>query len=283
MKRLLPTAAIALLPVCLLPSQARAWGTEGHQIVAILAQKHLSPEAAAVVKDLLGPAQLVDVALWADAIKATARVETRPWHYVSIPDPSPAFDDARDCPRRACVVDKIVDFTAVLKDRRAAREQRIEALKFLIHYVADLHQPLHCEDHGDHQSHAISVSYPKLGHTDFHVVWDTGVVQTDMGARDVATYAAQLDVQAIPHRAAWSTGTPAEWATEAHRIAQELYAELGHPASGAALALTADYGVTHSAILEQQLERAGVRLAAILNDALGGSASSGVPAGAPRQ
>ncbi len=267
MSRVLAIAGL----MALLPGRALAWGTEGHQIVATLAQAHLTPAAAAAVHELLGAETMADVALWADAIKASARPETRPWHYVLIPDKSPAFDDQRDCAGRNCVVDKIVDFEAVLKDPRTKREQGVEALKFLIHYVADLHQPIHCEDRGDNLSHGLAVTYPKLGRTDFHVVWDTGVVQTDMaarGARDVATYAAILDAQSTASRAAWSVGTPADWATESHHVAQKIYAELGRPAPGTTLNLTAAYGIEHSAVLEGQLERAGVRLAAILNEVL---------------
>jgi nuclease S1 len=274
--RLLKIVAVVSLGLDLRSSHALAWGTEGHQVIAILAQKHLTPSAATAVKELLGAQQLADVALWADAIKASARPETRPWHYVLIPDASATFDDKRDCPSRACVVDKIVDFAAVLKNAGASREQRTEALKFLVHFVADLHQPLHCEDHGDNLSHGMAADYPspgnKLGHTDFHVVWDTSVVLTDMGGRNVATYAAQLDAQVASRLdawRAWSAGTPADWANDSHRIAQKIYAELGNPAPGTTLKLGSGYGMAHAAIVEEQLERAGVRLGAILNRDLG--------------
>jgi nuclease S1 len=267
-RRLLQVAAVVGFGLGFLPSRALGWEAEGHRVVAILAQAQLTPRAAAAVKNLLAARSMADVALWADDIKASARPETRPWHYVLIPDASPTFDDQRDCPNRACVVDKIVDFEAVLKNSHAPRDQRAEALKFLIHYLADLHQPIHCEDHHDTLSHAIAAEYPKLGHTDFHRVWDTGVVETDMGMRDVATYAAQLEAQTGAHRAGWGIGTPADWANESHHIAQKIYAELGNPPAGATLELTSEYGSAHAAIVEGQLERAGVRLAAILNRAL---------------
>jgi hypothetical protein len=275
--------SIAALAWAVVPARALAWGSEGHLIIAALAQKHLTPQAAASVRDLLGGRQLADVALWADDIKASARPETRPWHYVLIPDGSPAFDDLRDCPGRNCVVDAITDHRAVLKDYRAPRDQRVEALEFLVHYVADLHQPLHCEDRGDDLSHEVATTYPVrapgdapgvtslLGHADFHVVWDTGVVQTAMGQRDVATYAAQLDAQTTePNRAAWSAGTPEDWANESHHIAQRIYAELAQLGNQphSKLKIGADYGTARAAVLEQQLERAGVRLAAVLDDSL---------------
>ena len=246
----------------------------------MLAEKHLTPPAAAAVRDLLGPEHLADVALWADDIKLEQRPETRPWHYVGIPDASPAFDDKRDCPGRACVVDKISDFAAVLRDRRATRTQRTEALKFLVHFVADLHQPLHCDNKRDHGGHDIAVRYPGLEGADFHVVWDTGVVQTDMGSRDLGDYVSNLDPQAIANWAAWRGGTPEDWANDAHRIAQRIYAELGD--GPRPLNLTDEYGRKYASIVEGQLERAGVRLATTLNAALETSAGpSAEPSAGP--
>jgi hypothetical protein len=257
-----------LLSGLLLPARSLAWELEGHQAVAYLAQRHLTPAAAATVKDLLGGRDLADVAVWADDIKRTQRPETRPWHYVLIPDSSAAFDDRRDCRNRACVVDTIEDFAALLRKPSAPRRDRIEALEFLVHFVADLHQPLHCENHGDNLSHDIPAKYPRLGLRDFHAVWDTGVVETDMGTDDPRAYARRLDVLATAHENDWNGGTPTSWANESHRIAQQIYRELQNPVPGKLLELDVAYGAAHSALVEQQLARAGLRLAAVLNAAL---------------
>ena len=141
-------AIAAVLGIFLLPSITHAWGGDGHQIVCLIAEAHLTPAAKTAIHDLLGKDVNIsdaEIASWADQTRRD-RPETGPWHYVDIPTEAPGFDEVRDGQHGNNVVDKIGDFKAVLKDPKATSQARAEALKFLVHFVGDLHQPLHCAE-----------------------------------------------------------------------------------------------------------------------------------------
>src|SRR5689334_14950394 len=130
---------------------ALAWGQEGHRVVALIAERHLTPAARAEAAQLLaieGASGMAAVASWADDFRSTHR-QTAPWHFVNIPLAAAGYDHARDCPDEQSVVAKPNEFAAVLADRSARDRKRALALKFLIHLVADLHQPLHASDRHD--------------------------------------------------------------------------------------------------------------------------------------
>jgi S1/P1 Nuclease len=122
-----------------------AWGYTGHRIIAEIAEQFLEPQVVRQIRDLLAienVTTLTDVATWADQIRLQ-RPETGPWHYVNIPlhpapDQSSGYDAARDCPYGACVVGKIEQFERVLADRQAPARQRLEALKYLVHFIGDV-------------------------------------------------------------------------------------------------------------------------------------------------
>src|SRR5687768_12079862 len=134
----------ATLLVLLLPTICQAWGGEGHQLLALIAEDQLTPAAKAAVKELLDGANISDaeVVNWADEIRRERR-ETAPWHYVNIPHDAEAFDRGRDGRDGDNVIDAIERQAKVLADKTQPREKRMEALKFVIHFVGDIHQPLH--------------------------------------------------------------------------------------------------------------------------------------------
>jgi hypothetical protein len=265
---LLVSVAAALSLVLAPTERASAWGSEGHRIVAEIAEQYLEPATARQVRELLAienAATLAQVSTWADDIRPQRR-ETVPWHFVDIPIHPPAgtpaaYDAARDCPRGDCVVAAIDRFTAVLRDSSAAPRQRLEALKFVVHFVADVHQPLHCADDGDKGGNAIHVTF--MGRrTNLHAVWDSGIVAPAV-AGDERAYALQL-VRAITpaELAAWRAGAAAEWANESFGVARRLiYSEWPH-APGP---LPANYETAALPVVNERLERAGVRLAAVIN------------------
>src|ERR1700731_4481412 len=156
--------ALLLLLVLGLPARALAWGSEGHRIVAEIAEQYLEPATARQVRELLAienATTLAQVSTWADEIRPQRR-ETARWHFVDIPiHPPPgtpaAYDPGRDCPGNDCVVAAIERFAAVLRDKTAAPRERLEALKLVVHFVGDAHQPLHCADNNDRGGNAIHV------------------------------------------------------------------------------------------------------------------------------
>lgn len=258
---------IAALAVSMaLPTKAFAWGSDGHRIVAEIAERYLEPATARQVRELLAienVSSLADVANWADQIRSQRR-ETAPWHFVDIPISAPAYKASRDCPRHECVVAKIEDFEAVLQDNGAPVQERLEALKFLVHFVGDVHQPLHAADNADHGGNDIHVEY--LGRqTNLHAVWDAGILFPVVQGDDRA-YALRLARTITTEDLAdWRKGTVVDWANESHGIAvRMIYGDLPHQAGP----LPASYEAGALPVVDRQLKRAGVRLAEELNTAL---------------
>jgi S1/P1 Nuclease len=193
-------AAIALfasLAFIASSSKVLAWGYDCHRIIAEIAEQFLEPQTAHQVRTLLtidNVTTLADVSTWADEIRIQ-HPETAPWHYVNIPiHPSPGeaegYVAARDCPRDDCIVAKIAQFDLVLADRQASERQRLEALKYLVHFVGDIHQPLHVSDNNDRGGNDVIVifrGYP----TNVHAVWDTGIIELALGP-DERSYALKL-------------------------------------------------------------------------------------------
>jgi len=252
------------------PTSCLAWGVEGHEIIAHVAARELTSSARAQVQGLLGgdvETALVEVSSWADEIRQS-HPNTAPWHYVDIPLGSGGDNAGRDCQNGDCVVAQIDRERTVLADRRVARPLRAEALRFLIHFVGDLHQPLHAADNGDRGGNEVRIS---LGGrlTNLHAAWDTALVEA-LG-RDPITVSGRLMARITPaDRKNWQTGNATNWANETFRVAStEIYAKLrGSGGTTAPVILPGNYAASESTAVSTQLERAGVRLAAVLNAAL---------------
>jgi hypothetical protein len=251
------------LVAILTPSPALAWGAEGHEIAAAIALRELTPAARNEVGRLLGaPVMMVHDASWADEIR-DSRPETGAWHYVDIPLWAGSYDAQRDCGDGACVVAQIGDDLRVLSDRRAPDGARAEALRFLIHFVADVHQPLHAEDNDDKGGNQVHL---RLGRerASLHKLWDVDVVEPLGPDPDAIAESIERDLSP-GQRKDWQSGTSARWANEAHAIAREhIYPPLGGARD---LRLPRDYVFREAPLARILLAKAGVRLAWLLNQA----------------
>jgi len=240
------------------------WGIEGHRLVVRIANGMLTPAARAEIAHTLAPGESLEaLASWADDIRAS-RKETEPWHYIDIPIHTSGLDMKRDCPATGCVVSKIGEFRNEWRDPRVPPAQRREALLFLIHFVGDLHQPLHCADNHDKGGNEIRVE-PFGQATNLHAVWDYGLLNR-MPPED-QLLAAILPMLTQQHVEQWSRGTVEDWAGESFRAAQNVvYGALPRAAPGEALRLGDAYQRTAEPVVRNQIAKAGVRLAAILNE-----------------
>jgi hypothetical protein len=269
MRRLIALVVIAAAVV--MPSVAWAWGNEGHEVVALIAASELSPAAKAQVEQLLGgdaASAMADVSTWADKIRRD-RPETGPWHYVNIQITSAGYDAARDCPNDACVVAQVQRDAAIVGDRTLAQPVRAEALRFLIHFVGDLHQPFHAGDNHDRGGNEVRVVL-NGENKNLHAVWDTAVVEA-LGD-DPGTVAPALEGQiTVEEKRQWSQGSVVDWANQSFQIAKtKIYATLpGSGGTDAPVILLPDYPHREADVTRTQLERAGVRLATLLNKELG--------------
>jgi hypothetical protein len=261
------------------PSQA--WDKTGHQTIATIAASHLSPAAQAAVADLLdakdAASGMTDIADWADRVRRS-RDGTSHWHYVDIPVTSDGYDPARDCPDDDCIVAQIGKEIAVVKDKSLLKPVRAEALKFLIHFVGDIHQPMHCADNQDKGGNRITLMAAGKK-SNLHAVWDNAVIRA-IGS-EPADIAATLSAKIPPDVAAqWSTGTPELWANESFLIAKtKIYPQF--PGTGTTLApivLPESYPASVGTITATQLAKGGLRLAAVLNAAFAEPAPITTPA-----
>jgi hypothetical protein len=252
---------LAILLFLILPGPVLAWAPEGHQVAAAIALRELTPAARARVGALLGgEAMMVLESSWADEIR-DQRPETVAWHYVNIEIGLAGYVAARDCGDGNCVVAQIIRDRRILSDPRAPQAAKAEALRFLIHFVADLHQPLHAADRHDKGGNEELLRWHGK-RTSLHQIWDQDVVAA-LG-RDSERVAADIDARLTPQqKAQLSGGTVEDWANESFALAgREIYAKL--PRSGR-ISLPEDYALVESGVTRLQLARAGIRLAAILN------------------
>jgi hypothetical protein len=274
---------IALLMAFLPTASVLAWGPRGHQIVGALAQRDLSPAAAAQVAALLGAESLASVANLPDDWRPD-HPETAPWHFADIPTTETSFVPSRDCtdqtctgncPTDACVVAKILHFEQVLADTTNSVAVRREALTYLTHFVGDIHQPLHTAarfnpDGTDDSGGAITVTFfGQVIHYGtkkwkLHAVWDSGMINHT--GLDVDAYVDYLADQQLGHRtvAELQVGTPEEWANESHALAiSYAYVIPSNKRLGAA------YQNRNEPVVDEQLLRAGLRLRRLIEQALG--------------
>jgi S1/P1 Nuclease len=167
------------------------------------------------------------------------------------------------------VVDKIQEFAAELADPATDLEEQVVALKFLLHFVGDLHQPLHSSDDNDCGGNDKKVSAAGFRAGNLHHYWDTEFV--DQLETDPKSIASDL-IGHISHTqaTAWQTGSPSDWAMESFKVAKtDAYGLLPDPSAGKTYRLTDEYITTATGDVAQQLSKAGVRLAFVLNKALG--------------
>ncbi len=262
----------AVFLVLFIPTPLAAWGPEGHEIVAKLAAMRLNQKAKSGIRLLIGDASLASISNWADQIRHD-RDETYNWHFVDIPTEASGFSDQRDCflptnrhkdaaaDHHNCVVDRIEIFEHVLADIDAPREQRVEALKFVVHFVGDVHQPFHAigEAAGGNGIAVVEFGSPECGQhpCNLHGAWDSGLIEhTGMSTEQ---YVAHLE-KVISDDHLTPGGTPEDWANESHEYARSAWLPDGGQVDEA-------YYKREIKVVDERLARAGVRLATLLNQA----------------
>lgn len=242
---------------------ALAWGPEGHDLVARIAEAQLTPTAHARVAEILGPnVTMASVSSWADQIRRQ-RDNTGPWHYVDIPIQKSSYSRRRDCKKDDCVVAQIEREKALLRNSGTPVVERREALMFLIHFVGDMHQPLHSSDNKDKGGNDVRVVFLDR-RANLHSTWDS-VLLGRMGKEDDLFPVLLKEAEANTKK--WGKGSPEKWANESHKAAQQVvYGNLPKVAQGEAEPLNADYEKAADPVIREQIEKAGDRLAHTLND-----------------
>jgi hypothetical protein len=298
------------------PNTAHAWGCEGHQVIALLAESHLTPRALAKVKQILSDSPIdptlsryckeggidlmSDSATWADDFR-TQHPETGPWHYIDIPLGTTRRDIAKFCePQEGCVTRAIADQLVILRSPETDPRKRADALRFVIHFVGDLHQPLHATTNNDQGGNCVPVAYfdilPQLRNPqaesyapNLHGIWDTNILARATNGKNVEQVAADLDRSFHKKIARWQKGATNidAWAWESYQLAvKDVYgklpvripAEAPQPITSCAddnhistrmlnlnERIAQPYQDTAEAIVWGQIAKAGARLALLLN------------------
>lgn len=247
---------------------AAAWGPTGHRLVAALAADELSPTARQQVAELLAGESdptLRGIAVWADDLRANdpdLGKRSARWHYVNIAEQDCVYDASVACPGGDCVVEAIRDQTAILADPARTRAERAQALKFVVHFIGDVHQPMHAGYAHDKGGNTFQVNLDGKG-SNLHSLWDSGLLNSS--GLDEAGYlqrlrsmplVVSLDATPLPPDSA-------TWAEASCRIALRPGA---YPANAR---ISTAYVQAWRPVAEEQLRRGGLQLASVLNAALG--------------
>lgn len=309
---------LAALPIAsLFAPPAFGWGCEGHQIVALIARAHLTPAASAAVDELLKASPIdpalnrfckdrpndimADVASWADDVRTPNK--NGEWHYINIPRSvtertsiekwCPPIGAKPDGTRTGCVVNALQYFTSILRDKTLPVADRAEALRYVIHFTGDIHQPLHDIDNYDEGGNCTSMRMEGDDRiTNLHSIWDTRMIQREMAQAQLnqQAFAAKLNSEFASKYAELAkkpANDPESWAWESDAIGRNVvYGDLapGLPvvASDPGIAcpvqrdkvaemhIVIDDSYIRKALpyVNEQLADAGFRLALLLNSVL---------------
>ena len=251
---------LVLLPLSLallFISPAYAWGPSGHRITGAIADQNLSGVARAHVRILLGTEDLAQNATWPDDMRSDPaefwQTTASPWHYVTVR----GRDDYRvsDAPPEGDAITALTKFTTTLRDPSASLDDKRLALRFIVHIIGDLHQPLHAGGGDDRGGNDFKVTWFGKS-TNLHSVWDSGLIE--QRSLSYSEYADWLSRSIEPAQViAWSDPNPAVWVRESIALRKAMY-----PADPV---LSWYYAFKHRVELDDRLKRAGIRIAAYLN------------------
>lgn len=270
---LIPIQTLILLFFLAAVRPACAFGVLGHQVIAAIAEDMLTPKAKAEVKALLGasaaaggPATLAAISTWADEIRML-RPETRPWHYVTIQIGEAGYDSTRADSSNA--IKAVKRQLEVLANPNADRYAREEALKWVVHLVGDLHQPLHAGEDRDKGGNLVKVKVNRRTYN-LHEVWDHVILERLRLPLDSLLPVVELPMEMdTGFVARYARGTVESWADDTHAKARACYLVHGKPLrKGIKAQLDKDYLDAAEASLLFQMRKGSVRLAFALNRAL---------------
>jgi nuclease S1 len=248
-------ALLVLVLLLTVPASVLAWGANGHRIVGKIAANHLTDEAALAVACLIGPEGLDQASTWADEIRSDPNwKKADPWHFISIDDNETLETTARD--PKGDVLEAIERFSAVLRDPQATRQAKQEALRFLVHFVGDVHQPLHVGRRADRGGNSVEVTF--FGDkTNLHSVWDTGLIENEK--LSFSEFVAFIDHPTLKELQEWQAAPPADWVRESKAARDRVYKI---PADKK---LSFPYAFENMPVIKKRLLQGGVRLAGLLN------------------
>ena len=250
-------AILAALLIVLTPANALAWGQTGHRVTGAIAEPMLSRHAAREVRAILGNETLAEASTWADDMRSNPdafwQTTANPWHYVTIPE-GRTYDEV-GAPAEGDAITALARFRDTLRDPNASPEEKQLALRFTLHIIGDLHQPLHAGNGTDRGGNDIRVTLLREP-TTLHAVWDSGMIdRRQLSHTELTAFLTRRITPTL--RRQWWEPDPLVWIAESAAIRDAIY-----PASDE---LSWDYAYEHRERLDARLMQGGVRMAAYLN------------------
>lgn len=274
MRRIVPvlSACLSMLWLAAWPSTATAWGGIGHRVIAAIAEQEMDPATRAAALALLEPGtdSLSAVSMWADEVREFDRSYgwSVPLHWVNFEPGQCQYEPARECPAGRCVVGAIEHYARVLGDHTQPQAARREALKFVIHFVGDVHQPLHAGFARDRGGNDFQINFERSG-WNLHSVWDSLIFnsltrewEAHLARLQPSLDAARSELSAAPAKPMALGIEARQWAEESCRIVQQ---DDFYPPRHL---ITRSYLDTQRPVADRRLQLAGLRLAALLEAAL---------------
>ena len=263
-------------------SEAMAWGSLGHQATGEIAARFLSDRAKREITALFGsatPKRLGQAARWADKVARKKVPKSAAWHFVNVPTKRLRYD-SKYCLEHAyhgkarpneCVIAMIRYFARIAGDRRFPKKRRAEALSYLIHFVGDIHHPLHCGLRGGRRDELAGIDVEvKMGDrkpVSLHKFWDTTIVsKIETRGESIGKHlGAQITRSNLKN---WSTGRAPQWCSESVRIAHKHGYPPGAKPGTPAIKLSSEFTNRSRRVVALRIQMSGVRIALTLNRVL---------------
>jgi hypothetical protein len=251
---------IGALPRC----DALAWGKIGHRAASTVVENHLTRAAAAAIRDLLEPGEtLADASLWPDEHRRDIP-GSGAWHYVNVPITESQYA-AQFCPSTGCVVSKIEELRGILRSPDSSRADKQQALRFLVHFVEDLHQPLHVGDRNDRGGNDLQLQFFGKG-TNLHRLWDEAIIE-HYSTSEVKWIGEIEGFGTTEQLKQWVVGGVEAWANESLNLARQAYCVPGtHSMLKPGTVLGQEYFDFALPMVKRRLAQSAIRLTAMLND-----------------
>lgn len=239
-----------------------SWGVLGHRIVGEIAESYLTPKARGEIKKILGNETIALVSNWADFIKSDSSYDyLYNWHFINL-DSGLTRSQVQAYLYKDTATDiytRVKYLIKELKNKNLSLDKKRVYLKLLIHFIGDIHQPLHVGRKIDLGANRVRVQWFSTS-TNLHAVWDESLVNFQQ--LSYTEYTRAINFTSPQQRLAWQKQPISEWVIESYQIAQGLYADIKQPNQR----LSYDYNFKHVQTLNERLLKGGVRLAGVLNE-----------------
>lgn len=267
MKKYFLSAVMAAISLMLV-----SWGVTGHRVIGKVAENHLTPKAKAAIEDLLGDQTLADVSTWADEVRGQPEYrQTAPWHFLNLPL-GLSYDQFQKKvegmgPGNVCGA--LIKCEHGLIYPSTPRGEKIEDFKFIVHFVGDIHQPMHISRAEDKGGNTIQLNHDGNG-TNLHALWDTKLLEHQ--GLSYIQLAEKYDHVSATQIKQWQSDPLVKWIWESYEISSKLYAEVDGMKGRT---IDNSYYEAHIGIIQERIEKAGIRLAGVLNEIFKGGPING--------